>query len=76
MTCLKPCPFCGSSELVSGWDFGESDGQTTSYVWKIECNGCGVTAVVDLKDGPHRFSEYTMELRRVAVDKWNRRAGE
>lgn len=76
MTYLKPCPFCGGTELISGWDFRESEGQSTSYVWKIKCNGCGVTAVVDPKAGPNRFSEYTMELRRVATEKWNRRVEE
>lgn len=75
MTDLKPCPFCGGTDLTSGWDFRESEGQT-SYVWTIRCNGCGVTAVVDHKAGPCRFSTYTRELRRVATDKWNRRLTE
>lgn len=75
MTALKPCPFCGSSDLTSGWDFRESEGQT-SYVWRIKCNGCGVTAVMDHKYGPRRFSMAMRTLKSVAEDKWNRRVVE
>lgn len=58
---LKPCPFCGSDNVIFCPDEEQwLEDITTGFVW---CRGCGFTS----------DSFYSEE---IAAEKWNRRADE
>lgn len=61
-TKLKPCPFCGSTDIdIDETDFGRAD---DPYCYIVKCMACHASVYVDSDD--------TME---DAASKWNRRAG-
>lgn len=72
---LKPCPFCGSDEIVCYWraaKYGRA-------IYFVKCEGCGAetrafalrTDVDELKG---REDEWTNSAAFNAVESWNRRA--
>lgn len=71
-TTLKPCPFCGNSELyIMTKEFFENlIEENGNAMQDIKCTGCGMT-----------FPEYNMEdstdyekVRNRLIDRWNTRA--
>lgn len=59
---LKPCPFCGSSDVILVDFWAESEGDDNGYA--VRCNWCNAL-------GP-----YYEEDKRAAIVRWNRRAKE
>ena len=59
---LKPCPFCGGeAKLWVASAKWNPDGSTTICGWKVGCTKCRI--------------ETDIEKRDIAIEKWNRRAG-
>ena len=58
---LKPCPFCGGkAQLVAVKETYDGIRKVEISGWRVRCNDCK--------------AETTLEVREVAVNKWNRRA--
>ena len=68
----KPCPFCGSKDLVTeNKDNFEDSNKSCTY---IECLNCGVTVYGDVKSDANGSYESTYdEAQRAVLRKWNRR---
>lgn len=61
---LKPCPFCGSSNVTLE-DITDEQGE----LWMVQCNGCGIS--VCCPGGEDGCADATKEEAAAA---WNRRA--
>ena len=75
MTELKPCPFCGSTNLVGSLDVGncmdhEDCGAPVGVVATLHCDECGcqIQAKVPLEDAR------SADANAKVFEKWNRRA--
>ena len=64
MSELKPCPFCGSKDVYSTFEFGYRD--NTEIVF---CNTCKI--IVKLEENEEEG--LSNETRRKAIEAWNRR---
>ena len=69
----KPCPFCGSKDVVTeSKEYFEGGNKSCSY---IKCLGCGATLYGDAKAGENGSYERTYtDAQRAVHKKWNRRA--
>ena len=56
---LKPCPFCGEVDIVTGYDFLRAN-EDGVYSWHVFCRGCRIN-----------FGEFGTEDE--AVSSWNTR---
>lgn len=69
---LKPCPFCGSSDVKSCPEDEREDGKPWP-VYYVHCNRCGtdgpVVQVCDLNTSPEAG-------RNMSIDMWNWRAND
>lgn len=62
---LKPCPFCGSTDLDhDSTGAAEIRGVTYQTEW-IDCNNCGVSMIDEVVEGVRTNN---------VVDKWNLRS--
>ena len=62
---LKPCPFCGGSNLrIVGGD----------SITIIHCRNCKAEMRRMASDGDEFFSEETDTTKKAAIEAWNRRA--
>ena len=79
---LKPCPFCGSSKLIS-WQTGDGWEIKCRYLVSkgkkgdVEARGCGARIITFI---PEKFPKGTKTLEELydivkqeCIDKWNRR---
>ncbi len=65
MTELKPCPFCGSTNL----GFVAESYMGFDTIW-IRCYGCGQAVKVDSND----YAGISDKAEARAIEAWNRRA--
>jgi hypothetical protein len=70
------CPFCGGRSLSrDAW--GEGFGNAIRrYVGKIDCRACGGSMLAEFvpPDSEQAGGECLTEARRLATERWNRRA--
>ena len=73
---MDPCPFCGSRRLErSAW--GEGFGCVIHrYLGQVKCRDCGgsMLAVFEPADPDMPGAAGFSEARRLATERWNRRA--
>jgi Lar family restriction alleviation protein len=63
---LKPCPFCGGTEIKFAVRRREGTGMhhEGDDIWGLNCTGCGASH-------PNRYNEYG---RKLLIKEWNTRA--
>ena len=68
---LKPCPFCGSSDVKSCPE-GEYDDGKPWPVYYVHCDGCGCDGPIVSVRWEHDASPEA--ARNASIDMWNWRA--
>lgn len=64
---LKPCPFCGSSDVESCPEGERADGRPR-YVYYVHCNNCVCTGPIINTSG-HNVTHDA--ARQASIDLWN-----
>ena len=64
---LKPCPFCGCTDirLVGG-----------DSITILHCRKCKAEMCRTASDGDEFFAEETDKTKKAAIEAWNRRTGD
>jgi hypothetical protein len=63
---LKPCPFCGGTDLSLDWKTHQGHGDRTFSALRVIC-GCGAT------NGLSGYSEPNYDQKMMVQILWNRR---
>ena len=73
---LKPCPFCGSTDIrysikIALHRRNKQQHRISMYCWK--CNCYGARTVIDTSGRNRHEVEHDTNLERIAAETWNRR---
>ena len=76
---LKPCPFCGGEAEFFEENNGYHSRGNAEWTLGIRCTKCGIKSPhiyrIDVILNKNAEFQFLLDERRVAVDDWNRRAG-